>query len=182
MKDLPLRKCKICPNEFRPTVLFLDNKKVDLRRRSFCLTCSPLGGKKEDSPKSIKSGWSKDGENSTKIFICDQCGQERYQKGRYKTCHTCRAFNRRNNQKKEAIALLGGKCVSCGYCKSSAALDFHHKDPNTKLFNLSTAWHSKSLNLIRKEIEKCELLCANCHREQHKEEQFRRIKRTKLIN
>lgn len=56
----------------------------------------------------------------------------------------------------------------CYFCKENHpdALDFHHKDPDTKLFGLRTVV-SHGLAAVKKEIEKCVLLCANCHRKVH---------------
>jgi len=56
-------------------------------------------------------------------------------------------------------------CDRCGYNKCAAALEWHHPnqdkdaDPSTLL--------KISLDKYLEEIEKCELLCANCHREEH---------------
>ena len=55
-------------------------------------------------------------------------------------------------------------CVECGYKKHPAALDFHHRDPATKLFSLGSKVHSYGKERIIEEIEKCDVLCANCHR------------------
>ena len=51
------------------------------------------------------------------------------------------------------------------YDKCMSALEFHHLDPKEKDFSIST--NIKSLDLIKKELDKCILLCANCHREEH---------------
>jgi hypothetical protein len=72
-------------------------------------------------------------------------------------------------RKKELIRMMGGKCERCGYCKSAAALDFHHKDPKTKRRTVShlialrstDAWSEAKI-----EASDCELLCSNCHREE----------------
>ncbi len=61
----------------------------------------------------------------------------------------------------------GGKCVMCGYSRYSGALDFHHKDPSQKDFGLSTKGLTRSWEKIKEEIDKCVLVCANCHRELH---------------
>jgi hypothetical protein len=62
----------------------------------------------------------------------------------------------------------GGHCKKCGYDKNLDALDWHHKDPSTKEFNLSQIRITpKNYNIIIKEIEKCVLVCSNCHREIH---------------
>jgi hypothetical protein len=65
-----------------------------------------------------------------------------------------------------AVTYLGGCCFKCGYNKSIAALDFHHKDPSEKDFQISSGKYRR-WELIRPELDKCVLLCANCHREVH---------------
>ena len=75
---------------------------------------------------------------------------------------------RADMRKREVIRLKGGKCSICGYCKNMGALEFHHRQPENKTFNLdarklsNTNWES-----ILIELEKCELVCANCHVEIH---------------
>lgn len=64
---------------------------------------------------------------------------------------------------KELRLEFGGKCVECGYSDCLEALQFHHKDPNTKLLQISDAIFKKG----REEAEKCVLLCANCHVKHH---------------
>ena len=54
-------------------------------------------------------------------------------------------------------------CANCGYNKHSAALDFNHRDPSTKSFNVSQD-PKVALEKLMKEIDKCDVLCANCHR------------------
>jgi len=68
----------------------------------------------------------------------------------------------------EAIEFLGGECNKCKQKFDPVCYDFHHVDPNNKEFtigdNMLLAKHR-----IQKEVEKCILLCANCHRLTHKE-------------
>lgn len=71
--------------------------------------------------------------------------------------------NRKRNKEK-AVALLGGRCVLCGYSKTVNALEFHHKDRSRKTFTVS-ANLNKAWSKIVTELQKCVLLCANCHRE-----------------
>jgi biotin operon repressor len=56
--------------------------------------------------------------------------------------------------------LAGNKCVLCGYDKYPQLLEFHHVDPKKKKFAISSA---QSWNNTRKELEKCILVCPNCH-------------------
>ena len=65
-----------------------------------------------------------------------------------------------------AIEYKGGKCENCGYDNCRKAFEFHHIDPTTKEFTIS-AGHTRSWDRMKKEIDKCVLLCANCHREVH---------------
>jgi transposase len=68
--------------------------------------------------------------------------------------------------KKLAVIYKGGKCEGCGYSRCLEALDFHHKNPKEKDFNISS-YQKKSWNTIKKELDKCICLCSNCHRELH---------------
>ncbi len=65
------------------------------------------------------------------------------------------------------MELKGGKCELCGYKSCIWALDFHHLDEKTKSFSLSVRGLTRSWALIKNEVEKCVLVCANCHREIH---------------
>ena len=61
------------------------------------------------------------------------------------------------------------KCGKCGF-SHPAALDFHHTDSSKKEFSLGSTGLSVSKERFLKEIQKCEILCANCHRIHHYEE------------
>ncbi len=86
---------------------------------------------------------------------------------RCKLCRTEAVQRRRWKVKEKAILYLGGKCGICGYDKCVAALHFHHKDPSDKEFGISQKGATRSWSSIVKELDKCELMCANCHAEQH---------------
>jgi hypothetical protein len=59
-------------------------------------------------------------------------------------------------------------CEICGYKKCTAALVFHHRDPSTKVDTISNmACRCASVEDIRAEMDKCTLLCQNCHHELH---------------
>ncbi len=74
---------------------------------------------------------------------------------------------RRKKIRLKAVEHLGGKCIRCGYNKYPEVLEFHHRDPLKKEFNVSSKGHCRSWERVQKEIEKCDLFCANCHREVH---------------
>lgn len=100
---------------------------------------------------------------------CKICGREyQYERGknhRKTVCNSCNTKIRRVRNKSKAIELLGGKCVRCGY-DNPLALTFHHKNPEDKEFAI-TSMMNKSWSAIQAEVEKCELLCANCHIIEH---------------
>lgn len=75
--------------------------------------------------------------------------------------------DRRRKVKQRAIEYLGGVCSRCGYGKCPAALEFHHVDPAEKDVNIA-AMH-RTWESIKKELDRCVLLCSNCHREVHYE-------------
>jgi len=76
-------------------------------------------------------------------------------------------IKRRKKIRQLAIDYLGSKCTVCGYSKSLAALDIHHRDPAKKEFGISQDGSTRSWERVKKELKKCILICANCHREIH---------------
>ena len=78
-----------------------------------------------------------------------------------------------------AIDYKGGKCVQCGYNKCSRSLDFHHLDPNKKDFAISQSGDTISFARIKLEIDKCILVCKNCHGEIHSKEIENKIQEQK---
>ena len=67
--------------------------------------------------------------------------------------------------KEQLVEYKGGKCQICGYNKCSAALEFHHIDPNKKDFTISGG--TKSFEKLKPEVDKCIMVCSNCHKEIH---------------
>ena len=74
--------------------------------------------------------------------------------------------NFRKRTKEKSVEYKGGKCKICNYDRCVSALEFHHLEPSKKDFTLS-----QSMNIawdkIKEELDKCILVCANCHREIH---------------
>ena len=86
---------------------------------------------------------------------------------RCRKCATEAVQRRRRKLKVMGIEYKGGKCQNpeCGYNKCVDALEFHHL--SDKDFGISSDGHIRSWEKIRKELDKCILLCSNCHRELH---------------
>jgi len=85
-------------------------------------------------------------------------------------CRKCQVddVNRRRRKLKVlAIQYLGGQCQICKYSKCIDALEFHHTDPNEKEFGISAKGYTRSWEKVKQELDKCTLLCANCHAEAH---------------
>lgn len=73
--------------------------------------------------------------------------------------------NWRKRTKLKLVEYKGGKCEKCGYNKCLEALQFHHLNPKEKDFTI--AGKSWSFDKLKLEVDKCSLLCANCHIEEH---------------
>lgn len=75
--------------------------------------------------------------------------------------------DRRRKLREQAISYKGGKCEVCGYNKCQQALEFHHNDSSIKDFGISVNGYARSWNKVKHELDKCIMVCANCHREIH---------------
>jgi hypothetical protein len=80
----------------------------------------------------------------------------------------------RQKIKERAVEYKGGECFKCGYSKCIRALEFHHNDPKEKDFHLSS-YKVLSWDKIKIELDKCILVCSNCHKEIHFELDKERI-------
>lgn len=84
-----------------------------------------------------------------------------------KECSNTQTVNRTREFKKNCINYKGGQCSTCGYKKCISALEFHHLDPNSKDFTISHLRAYSFNERVKCELDKCILVCANCHREIH---------------
>jgi hypothetical protein len=82
-------------------------------------------------------------------------------------CRRCigEAVTRRKQRvRRILIEEAGGRCAVCGYDRCIINLHFHHVDPSTKSFLMSSAI-GRAIAKFREEAKKCVLVCANCHGE-----------------
>lgn len=77
-------------------------------------------------------------------------------------------------RKEEAIKIKGGKCEDCGGIFHQCQYDFHHLNPDEKEYNLGNILKRKDFNKVIEELNKCVLLCSNCHRMRHYMEKYAR--------
>jgi hypothetical protein len=147
------RVCSKCGEEKNFDTEFTRNRESKGGRLPFCRTCKA----KEDREYYLKNTTASK-ERARKSYHDNKEQKLLYIK------------NYQRDKKLEAIAVKGSKCEQCGFTHP-AALQFHHRDPQTKMFDIT----SKTLSAPRKfpwetilqEIEKCDLLCANCHAVEH---------------
>lgn len=130
--------CCKCGKTF-PNHVFIDGKLRTLNRRKYCLECSTFGK-----------------HNTKKLEVTT---------AKKKKSNPDAVAKRRKLVKMKAIEYKGGKCCICGYDKYSGALEFHHKNADDKEFGISERGWTISWEKIRSEIDKCILVCSNCHRE-----------------
>lgn len=73
----------------------------------------------------------------------------------------------RRKTKVRAVAHMGSTCYGCDRVGPPVIFAFHHIDPSDKVFGVSEDGIPRSWPKIVAELEKCVMLCANCHREVH---------------
>ena len=102
-------------------------------------------------------------------YCCNNCKQKAHYDDKKSNTNSYHSQTKRSIRRKlELVELSGGGCCKCGYNKNIAALEFHHKDPSTKEFQLDARHLSnRSMDAIMQEFVKCQLLCSNCHSEEH---------------
>ena len=91
-------------------------------------------------------------------------------KGRFmsrcKPCFSSYCIKKWRDRKIKAIEDKGNKCFDCKQSFHYSVYDFHHLDPSKK----DMSWNkTKMVNeaKMQAELDKCILLCSNCHRYRH---------------
>lgn len=127
--------CARCHSE-KPIEAFPIKDRIRGTRRSYCLPC------------------------------CREYGKEHYQRNRpyYLAKNVdARVRHRQSNRDLAYDYLLSHPCMDCGE-SDPVVLDFDHIDPATKLWTIGSVLSRRSTPAIEREIAKCEVRCANCHR------------------
>ena len=164
--------CKLCSSNF-PLTVVVDGVEHNLQRRKFCLKCSPFGAHNTRSLVTDDSGVVRvRGVNYSNhgAHICNRCSREYVYEPRQghqlTLCNSCVANRQRTRVKQKCVSYKGGRCQKCGYNRCLNVLGFHHRNPNEKDFSIADK-RTWSWAKLKKELDKCDLLCANCHGEVH---------------
>lgn len=174
-----MKTCKQCGKNFDRWHI-IDGVRRSLGGRSYCLACSPWG---KHNVRRINIWQEIDGILHRK---CSQCKQfkpanedvfalkltEDAKQSDMRiegTCRHCRSIKSKDNNRNNkllAIEYKGGKCQDCNGIFIPQVFDFHHLDPKQKDFKLSQKQNAR-FDTLKSELDKCVLLCANCHRIRH---------------
>ena len=118
-------------------------------------------------------------------WLCTKCGkegQENFYSYKPHMCKPCWGQFTYGQKKKKIFEYMesrgGAKCQKCGYDKYRGALCFHHRDPSEKDPTWNRQW---AVERLYAELDKCDILCMNCHAEAHEEgwSEFVKEKRNK---
>lgn len=164
--------CDKCGNEF-PTSAIIDGKVRKLGARRFCLDCSPFGSNNVRDLTQYIPG-------KRKCSICKEIKDEidfytagnHYLSSHCKECSVKHTKQRTKQKKKQCIDYLGGKCLGCNATTETLninAFSFHHRDPKEKSFEICRHLNLK-WSTLKNELDKCDLLCLNCHVTKYDEE------------
>jgi len=152
------KKCTKC-KKVKPIEAFTKRHIGNIGYHSWCRDCS-----NKQNIKRRKSNKEK--------RICIICGKNKTEEG-FSKCRICLdASNQKRRldyikNKTIAIKLLGGVCKKCGLSSNIVTVyDFHHIE-NNKENQISVILQNPDWDIVRLELKKCELLCANCHRIVH---------------
>ena len=86
---------------------------------------------------------------------------------RCRECHCTERSNKRDSLLRECIVYLGDKCEDCKQTFPDCVYDFHHL--RDKSYNIAVNLRpAHTLDKHKEELDKCVLLCSNCHRIRHK--------------
>lgn len=129
-------------------VKFKNFKEIEIKdygKFRFCPRC------KNDCP--IENFYNRRGKNNSSVYC--------------KKCTSDQSLERMRDLKTEMVNYKGNCCSICGYNKYIGALEFHHLNPQEKDFAPSQLKSYKFDDVVKKELDKCILVCSNCHREIH---------------
>ncbi len=151
-------RCARCG--YNECVEALEFHHVDASTKIFSLTTRGFS----KSPERVKD------EAKKCILLCANCHREEHNvvgDTKYASKNAQSVASYRKQTKIKAIDYKGGRCQICAGLFTPAVFEFHHIDPLTKKFAVSGDGITRAWARIQEEVDKCLLLCANCHRQVH---------------
>ena len=143
---IPAGLSKTDPGEYQRLYRIQNRDRINANRKEWLEGCS------DETKQKIREGG--------KAWRASEAGKA-----------SLRATRQRQRQARRDYiqAAKDGPCMDCGVEYPHYVMDFHHRDPDTKSFSVASmvGRGSASIDLIQEEIDKCDLICANCHRERH---------------
>jgi len=130
-------RCPECTEKYKYAIKYLNT--------TTCLICNVEKTEENARKRKTKEGW---------MPYCKKCMQELSMLWRRKAKDLC-------------VEYKGGRCENCGYNKCNASLQFHHRDRTQKDFNICKIKRLWLSGEVQRELDKCAILCANCHFEEH---------------
>lgn len=158
-----MKPCKSCGAAVSNRTM-IEGKEHNTSSRRYCLICVPFGSRKKDKDISEKEC------PCCRHILPKASFYTRENGGLSSWCRTCaneEALERQRKFKRNCVFYKGGSCQSCGYNKCIGALEFHHRDPSKKDFGFGKRRSYTWSKAVEAELDKCDILCANCHREVH---------------
>ena len=156
-KILTMKLCRECNSEI-PKSVVINGKRRNLQNRTRCLICLPFG----------TSPYNGNLQSKRERFLARKAKNQRDHYHRSKLTHKSnRVTLLRESRKKAIVGLVKGKCQICSYDKCQRNLAFHHVDESQKSHSVSSREFQFSFQRLKPELEKCILVCHNCHGEIH---------------
>jgi hypothetical protein len=156
--------CKKCGKEwkrkvnYRGKIVEIQNGKSNGSRK-YCYKCSPLG---------VQNNMDLTRDPGEIMFPVINGKRHYSEQGKFLL--NAKNFWIATNRKKALVDMLGGCCSECGYSKCMRSLHFHHQSDKELKLNYGTLMHKPWDDLVA-EVNKCIVLCANCHGEHHDEQE-----------
>lgn len=172
-----MKICSHCQGPIPSYVIIQGKKRQVAHKRFTCFTCRPFGCKDTQTPLELLNINLAHKQNG--FALCTKCrspkplAEFRLKNGNIKRrqayCISCGQSIRQHRRaafKTRCINYMGGKCKLCHYHRCRTALHFHHLVPTQKEFCIGDAM-SLVWETVLKELDKCILVCSNCHGELH---------------
>ena len=150
------RWCRECKRDYD-----LEREPLERGETICCARCAENLPRDAYFPSAVKS-------KTRNGIWCKECQQAYYRErkdvegGSYFRLYT-KQYRHRNRAHVDQIK-VERECVHCGESEP-VCLDFHHRDRTSKKLDICGLVQTGcSLETLQKEIDKCDILCANCHR------------------